>query len=189
MLVPGAEHSTAADLPLRSEAGGAMDAITRGTLEGVSLVINIVAMLIVFVALVALTNLVLALLPDIGGAALSLQRMPGVAFAPLVWLMGIPLPEAMTAGSLMETKTILNEFLAYIELARLPAGALSDRSSLIMMYALCGFANCGSLGIMLGGIGTMVPERRDEIAGLGFKSILAGTLATMMTGAFVGLLS
>lgn len=188
MLVPGEEQAAAAELPLRSEAHGAMDAITRGTLEGVTLVINIVAMLIVIVALVALVNLVLAMLPDIAGAPLSLQRILGLLFAPLVWLMGIPMKEVMTAGSLMGIKTILNEFLAYLELARLPADALSDRSRLIMIYALCGFANFGSLGIMLGGIGTMVPERRDEIAALGFKSILAGTLATMMTGACVGLL-
>ena len=188
MLVPGAEHAGAADVPLRSEASGAMDAITRGTFEGVTLVINIVAMLIVVVALVALVNQVLALLPDIGGAPLSLQRILGVLFAPLVWLMGVPPHETMTAGSLMGIKTVLNEFLAYIELARLPAGALDERSRLIMIYALCGFANFGSLGIMLGGIGTMVPERRQEIAALGLKSIVAGTMATMMTGACVGLL-
>jgi len=110
-------------------------------------------------------------------------------FAPLVWLMGIPLDEILTAGSLMGTKTILNEFLAYLQLARLPPDALSERSEIIMIYALCGFANFGSLGIMLGGMGTMVPERRAEIAGLGLKSILAGTLATMLTGALVGVLS
>jgi len=188
VLVPGNREDTAAGAELVSEASSAMDAITRGTLQGVTLVINIVAMLIVFVALVALVNLLLGLLPEVGGGPVSLQRLLGVLFAPLVWLMGIPLDEALTAGSLMGVKTILNEFLAYLDLAALPAQALSERSEIIMVYALCGFANFGSLGIMLGGMGTMVPERRAEIAALGLKSILAGTLATMMTGALVGML-
>jgi len=188
VLVPGNREATAAGAELVSEASSAMDAITRGTLQGVTLVINIVAMLIVFVALVALVNLLLGLLPEVGGGPVSLQRLLGVLFAPLVWLMGIPLDEALTAGSLMGVKTILNEFLAYLDLAALPAQALSERSEIIMVYALCGFANFGSLGIMLGGMGTMVPERRAEIAALGLKSILAGTLATMMTGALVGML-
>ncbi|UCE76653.1 MAG: nucleoside:proton symporter [Gammaproteobacteria bacterium] len=188
VLVPGNGEDTAAGAEFESEASSAMDAITRGTLQGVTLVINIVAMLIVFVALVALVNLLLGLLPEVGGEPVSLQRLLGVLFAPLVWLMGIPLDEALTAGSLMGVKTILNEFLAYLDLAALPAQALSERSEIIMVYALCGFANFGSLGIMLGGMGTMVPERRAEIAALGLKSILAGTLATMMTGAFVGIL-
>jgi CNT family concentrative nucleoside transporter len=188
VLVPGKGEQSVAAAELESEATSAMDAITRGTLQGVTLVINIVAMLIVFVALVALLNLLLGLLPDFAGEPVSLQRLLGVLFAPLVWLMGIPLDEALTAGSLMGVKTILNEFLAYMDLAALPAQALSERSEIMMIYALCGFANFGSLGIMLGGMGTMVPERRAEIAALGLKAILGGTLATMMTGAFVGML-
>jgi CNT family concentrative nucleoside transporter len=188
VLVPGNGAQSVAAAELESEAASAMDAITRGTLQGVTLVINIVAMLIVFVALVALVNLLLGLLPDFAGEPVTLQRLLGVVFAPLVWLMGIPLDEALTAGSLMGVKTILNEFLAYMDLAALPAQALSERSEIMMIYALCGFANFGSLGIMLGGMGTMVPERRAEIAALGLKAILAGTLATMMTGAFVGML-
>jgi CNT family concentrative nucleoside transporter len=165
-----------------------MDAITRGTLDGVKLLINIIAMLIVFVALVALVNLLLAKLPELHGEVITLQRLMGWVFAPLVWLMGIPWNEAVTAGALMGSKTILNEFLAYLNMVALPQDALSERSELIMIYALCGFANFGSLGIMLGGLGTMVPERRAEIAALGLKSILAGTLATMMTGCWVGIL-
>jgi len=188
MLVPDTGTSTAGDVPLLSDANGSMDAITRGTLDGAKLVINIIAMLIVFVALVALINLCLALLPEINGEPVTLQRILGIIFAPLVWLMGVPANEILTAGSLMGIKTILNEFLAYLELANLPQDALSERSRMIMIYALCGFANFGSLGIMLGGMGTMVPERRDEIARLGLKSILGGTLATMMTGAYAGLL-
>ena len=108
--------------------------------------------------------------------------------APITWLMGIPWPEAKISGGLMGTKTVLNEFLAYIDLAGLPEGALSERSSLIMTYAMCGFANFGSLGIMIGGMGAMAPERRDEIVGLGIKSIVAGTIATCMTGAIVGII-
>jgi CNT family concentrative nucleoside transporter len=189
MLVPGQGDETAAEAVLYSEASSAMDAITRGALAGVTLVINIVAMLIVFVALVALVNLLLGLLPGVNGEPVSLQRVLGVLFAPLVWLMWIPADEVLSAGSLMGTKTVLNEFLAYMELAQLPADALSERSEIIMIYALCGFANLGSLGIMLGGMGTMVPERRAEIARLGLKSILAGTLATMLTGTLAGLLS
>ena len=190
ILVPQEKKSIVPEVEteIRSEASSSMDAITRGTLDGVKLLINVVAMLIVFVALVALINLVLASLPDVRGEPLSLQRILGLIFAPLVWIMGIPADEVMTAGSLMGIKTILNELLAYLELVRLPVDALGERSRVIMIYALCGFANFGSLGIMLGGLGTMIPERRAEIAALGMKSILAGTMATMMTGAFVGLL-
>lgn len=188
VLVPGHARSAEPPTRLESDARSAMDALTRGALNGVTLLINIIAMLIVFVALVALVNLLLALLPSVGAQPLSLQRLLGAVFAPLVWLMGIPLHEALTAGSLMGIKTILNEFLAYLDLTALPAGELSPRSQLIMLYALCGFANFGSLGIMLGGLGSMVPERRAEIAALGLKSIIAGTLATMLTGAWVGVL-
>jgi CNT family concentrative nucleoside transporter len=109
--------------------------------------------------------------------------------APLVWLIGVPWAEAQTAGALMGVKTVLNEFVAYLELAQLPSEALSDRSRLIMTYALCGFANFGSLGIMIGGLGAMAPERRSEIVALGMRSIVAGTIATAMTGAVVGILT
>lgn len=188
MLVPNTQSTTVGGVDLRSEATNTMDAITRGTLDGVKLLINIIAMLIVFVALVALVNLVLAVFPHINGEPITLQRVLGLLFAPFVWLMGIPYSEVTTAGALMGTKTILNELLAYLQLAGLPDTALSERSELIMIYSLCGFANLGSLGIMLGGLGTMVPERRAEIAALGMRSIFAGTLATMMTGSIVGIL-
>ena len=190
ILVPQEKKSIVPEVEteIRSEASSSMDAITRGTLDGVKLLINVVAMLIVFVALVALVNIVLTLLPNVNGESITLQRILGLVFAPLVWLMGIPADEIFTAGSLMGIKTILNEFLAYLQLVALPKNSLSARSEMIMIYALCGFANFGSLGIMLGGMGTLVPERRTEIAGLGLKSILAGTLATMMTGTFVGIL-
>jgi CNT family concentrative nucleoside transporter len=115
--------------------------------------------------------------------------MLGWLLAPVAWLMGIPWEQALAGGALLGTKIILNEFIAYLDLAALPAGQLNPRSQLIMAYALCGFANFGSLGIMIGGLGTMVPERRAEIVALGIKSIIAGTLATCMTGAVVGVLS
>jgi CNT family concentrative nucleoside transporter len=139
------------------------------------------------VALVSLLNIILGLLPDVAGQPITLQRLLGYVMAPLVWLMGVPWSEALTAGSLMGIKTVLNEFIAYLEMSKLPDGALSERSRYIMMYAMCGFANFGSLGIMLGGLITLVPERRAELVELGMKSIVAGTLATMMTGCIVGI--
>jgi CNT family concentrative nucleoside transporter len=144
-------------------------------------------MLVVMVALVYLANLIIGLLPNIGGQPLSLQRILGLIMAPVVWLFGIPWPESQTAGYLMGTKTILNELLAFLEMAKLPPGALDDRSRLIMTYALSSFANFGSLGILIGGLGSLAPERRDEVVGLGIKALVAGTLATCMTGAVIGI--
>ncbi len=170
-------------------ATSTMDAIVRGTTAGLELLLNICAMLIVLVALVHLVNAMLGLAPDIAGAPVTLERMLGIAMAPVCWLMGIPWAEATTAGALMGLKTILNEFVAYLRLAALPADALSERSRLIMVYAMCGFANFGSLGIMIGGLATMVPERRDDVVSLGFKSIVSGTLSTCLIGAVVGALT
>ncbi len=189
ILVPHAPEQAANErVELKHAYGGAMDAITRGTLDAIPLFLNIIALLVVLVALVTIANQALGMLPNVAGEALSLQRILGWAMAPIVWLIGIPWAEAQTAGSLMGIKTVLNELLAYVELAGLPEGSLSGRSRLIMTYALCGFANFGSLGIMIGGLGAMAPERRGEIVALGMKSILAGTLATLMTGAVVGML-
>jgi CNT family concentrative nucleoside transporter len=189
LMMPPAEPPTPGDVDLGEPPGSAMDAVTRGTLQGVAMLINIVAMLVVLVALVSLVNQVLALLPDVGGAALTLQRMLGWIMAPVAWLMGLPWSEAATGGALLGTKTVLNEFLAYIDLAHLPPEALAPRSRLIMTYALCGFANFGSLGIMIGGLATMAPERRSDVVALGGLSIVAGTIATCMTGAVVGILT
>lgn len=187
VLVPEREPNRDSDAaPLVRQSSSAMDAVTRGTLDAIPLMLNVMALLVVLVALVTLANQVLGLLPGVAGAPLTLQRMLGWVMAPLVWLIGIPWAEAQAAGALMGVKTILNELVAYLELARLPPGTLSERSRLIMTYALCGFANFGSLGIMIGGMGTMAPERRGEIVALGMKSILAGTLATLMTGGVVG---
>jgi CNT family concentrative nucleoside transporter len=171
------------------KVSGTMDAIVHGTTAGLELLLNIVAMLIVLVALVSLANAVIGLLPEIGGAKISLQRLLGYVMAPVCWLMGLPWPQAVTAGSLMGTKTVLNELIAYVDLSKLAADALDPRSKLIMLYAMCGFANFASLGIMIGGLGTMAPTRRDEINALGVKSIVSGTLTTCLMGAIVGVLT
>jgi CNT family concentrative nucleoside transporter len=179
----------AASIRLERQDANAIAAVTRGTLEGLQLLLNIVAMLVVFVALVALANAALGLLPAIAGEPLSLERILGWVFAPLAWLIGIPAQEAAVAGNLLGKKTVLNEFIAYLELARLPAEQLSPRSRLLLTYALCGFANFGSLGIMLGGLDALLPQsRRAELAELGMKSVLAGLLSTCLTAGLVGLL-
>ena len=190
LMVPGdpGAGATAGDIAPDPDIGGAMDSVTKGTADGLKLLANVVAMLVVMVALVHLVNAVLALGPDVAGEALRLERMLGWIMAPVAWLMGIPWAEAAAGGTLLGVKVVLNEFIAYLQLAAVPADALAPRSRLIVTYALCGFANFGSLGIMIAGLATMVPERRAEIAGLGLKSILAGVLATCSTGAVVGLL-
>jgi len=189
LMVPQADYQqTDGEVADINSSSGAMDAITSGTSDGLHLLLNIVAMLIVLVALVGLVNIVFGFLPNVGGVELSLQRCFGWILSPIAWLIGIPWSEARIAGSLLGTKVALNEFIAYLNLAKIPADDLSEKSRLILMYALCGFANFGSLGIMIGGIGSMVPERRPEIVSLGMKSILAGLIATCMTGAVIGLI-
>ncbi|MBI4189110.1 MAG: nucleoside:proton symporter [Betaproteobacteria bacterium] len=188
LMVPPSGAPTSGQLVAAQQASSSMDAITRGTLEGLQLLLNIIALLVVLVALVALANVMLEALPAIGGKPITLQRVLGALLAPLAWLIGVPWGEAPAAGALLGTKTILNEFIAYLDLAHLPDGTLSLRSRMIMTYALCGFANFGSLGILIGGLATMAPQRRDEVVALGLKSIVAGTLATCMTGAVVGML-
>ena len=165
-----------------------MEAITQGTSDGMRLFINIIAMLIVFLALVALVNALLGLLPSIAGEPISLQFLLGYALSPLAWFLGIPWSEAVPAGALLGKKTILNEIVAFIGLAELPKGILSAKSDLIMTYALAGFANLSSIGIQIGGIGTMVPERKQEIISLGVKAMIAGTIASCMSGAIIGIL-
>jgi concentrative nucleoside transporter, CNT family len=171
-------------------ASSSMDAIVRGTATGLELLLNICAMLIVLVALVHLANAIIAgLLPEVAGAPITLQRLLGYVMAPVCWLLGIPWSEAPTAGALMGIKTILNELIAYVELSKLPPEALDARSRLIMLYAMCGFANFGSLGIMIAGLSTMAPERREDVLSLGLKSIVSGTIATCVMGAMVGVLT
>lgn len=187
--VPRGERTDLGAIKIGRVADNTMDAVVRGTTTGLELLLNIVAMLIVLVALVSLANAMLGLLPDVGGGAITLQRLLGLVMAPVTWLMGIPWREAITAGSLMGIKTVLNELIAYVELAKLPADALDPRSRLIMLYALCGFANFGSLGIMIAGLTVMAPERRADIISLGGKSIVSGTLTTVLLGAIVGVLN
>jgi CNT family concentrative nucleoside transporter len=186
---PSEKHTGGSLDDVGEVAGSTMDAIVKGTGAGLELLLNIVAMLIVFIALVYMANAMLGLLPDFLGAPLTLQRALGWIMAPVCWLMGIPWSQAVTAGGLMGIKTILNELVAYLQLAALPDGALDPRSRLIMLYAMCGFANFGSLGIMIAGLSTMCPEKRDEVVSLGLKSIVSGTLTTCLLGAIVGVLS
>jgi len=186
---PAEKHTGGALDDVARSANSTMDAIVKGTGAGLELLLNIVAMLIVFIALVYLTNAILGLLPDIFGEPLTLQRALGWVMAPVCWLMGIPWSQAVTAGGLMGIKTILNELVAYLRLAALPPDALDPRSRLIMLYAMCGFANFGSLGIMIAGLTTMCPEKREEVISLGLKSIVSGTLTTCLLGAIVGVLS
>jgi CNT family concentrative nucleoside transporter len=187
IMVPETGEETSGSLMPERTATSSMDAVVQGATDGLHLLLNIIAMLVVMVALVHLVNLLMGLLPHPGGSPLTLQRILGSVMAPVVWLFGIPWHEAGTAGSLMGTKTILNELLAFLDMAKLPPEALGSRSRLIMAYALSSFANFGSLGILVGGLGSLAPERREEIVGLGMKALLAGTLATCMTGAVIGI--
>jgi concentrative nucleoside transporter, CNT family len=187
--VPASERADIGKIEIGRVADSTMDAVVRGTSAGLELLLNIIAILVVLVALVHLTNAILSLLPDIAGGPVTLQRLLGVVMAPVCWLLGVPWDQAVTAGSLMGIKTVLNELIAYLELAKLPADALDARSRLIMLYAMCGFANFGSLGIMIAGLSVMAPERRADIISLGGKSIVSGTLTTCLMGAIVGVLS
>jgi CNT family concentrative nucleoside transporter len=177
------------DLVVPDPAHSSMDAIAQGTREGIELLVNVTAMLIVIVALVALANQLVALLGQPFGVMLTIEQMLGWLFAPIAWLIGIPWAECAKAGTLLGVKTVLNELVAYLQLAGFGADVLSDRSRLILTYALCGFANFGSLGIMIGGMTAMVPSRRAEIVSLGARTIVSGTLATLMTAAVVGVMT
>ena len=188
-LIPQTTDPTPADAEIATQYHGSMDALSQGGINAMQMMLAIVALLICFIALISLSNELLALLPDFNGATLTLERMLGWIMAPICWLMGIPWTEAVNAGSLMGVKTVLNELIAFIQLSQLPSDTLSSRSELIMSYALCGFANFGSLGILIGGLSTLAPERRHEIARLGLLSIVSGTLATCLTASVIGVLS
>lgn len=179
------------ELPREDTLNG-LDAAARGAAEGMHLVINILAMLVAFIGLVALANLVIGkidVMVNAGSGGWSLQAAAGEVFRPFVWLMGISWADARVVGELMGLKTILNEFVAYLDLARQMNGPepLSQRSFVITAYALCGFANFGSVAIMIGGIGGIAPDRRGDLARLGLRSLAGGTLATMLTGCMIGL--
>lgn len=188
LMVPFAPDPGAAGMVRPDGDSSAMEAIVRGAGDGIAIVVGIVAMLITMVALVHLVDVALGLLPEIGGAPVSLRALFALAFRPLMWAIGIPWPETATAAGLMGLKTSVNEFVAYLDLARTSADALSPRARLIVVYALCGFANFGSLGIMIGAMSAMAPERRADIVALAPRSLVSGTLATCMSGAVIGMM-
>ena len=188
MMIPPWQNNEQAPVELGSNASSSMEAISNGTEEGLKLFLNIIAMLLVLVSLVTLCNSILHVLPEIHGAPLSLQRILGWIMAPLMWSLGLPWEEALAGCKLMGIKTVLNEFLAYLEFSKMEEGTFSDRSELILMYSLCGFANFGSLGIMVAGLITMAPQRRTEILQLGTRSLISGTMSNCFTGALVGIL-
>ena len=172
-----------------SPGNNMMSVITKATIDGLQIFANVIGMLIVLVALVAIANSILNLFPDIFGGPLTLQRAFGWVLSPMAWLLGIPWDQAPIAGGLLGTKMVLNELIAYTDMSKLPADALSERSRMIMTYALCGFANFSSIGITIGGIAAMVPERRPDIIELAPKAMLAGSLATCLSGAVIGILT
>jgi len=204
LMIPGNEDDAGTDTdPKVAEQGEAddgapssglkyessIDAIIRGTMDGMQLFLAVIAVIIVIFALVSLFDQVLALLPLIGDAPITLKRVFGWLFSPLMWLIGVPWAEAQAAGGLMGTKAILNEYVAYLELAALPDDTFGPRGLLIVTYALCGVANLASVGLLVSTIGTLCPQRRAEAAGLGMRSWIAGNIATAMTGAWIGLVT
>jgi concentrative nucleoside transporter, CNT family len=188
LMVPGQPQSSEPAEPDLAY-DGAMDAVVRGAMEGVQLMLAVIGIIITIFALVNLTDQILALAPHVDGAALTLKRMFGWIFSPFMWAIGVPWDQAPAAGALMGTKAILNEYVAYLDLAALPAGTLDPRSALIVTYALAGFANLASIGLLVSTIASLCPERRAEAAGLGVKSWIAGNFATLMTGAMIGLVT
>jgi CNT family concentrative nucleoside transporter len=177
------------ELVIEDPPHSSLDALVKGTMDGVPILAAIIALLLVTVALVTLFNMALGLFPYWNGSAVTLQRLFALPFRPVMWLIGVPWAETGAASTLMATKTVLNEFVAYLDFSQLPLTTFSPRSRMILTYALCGFANFGSLGIMIGGLGAMVPARRAEIVNLGLRTILSGTLATCMSGAVAGALA
>ncbi|MGB3721990.1 MAG: nucleoside transporter C-terminal domain-containing protein [Pacificimonas sp.] len=189
LMVPGG-GATAEDRDAPGlKYAGTLDAIVQGTMDGLKLFLAVIAVIIVIFALVALADQMLALLPFVDGEALSVKRIFGWLFAPIMWAVGVGWSDAQTAGALMGTKAILNEYVAYLELAALPEGTLTGRNLIITTYALCGVANLASIGLLVSTIGTLSPGRRAEAAGLGLKSWIAGNAATLMTAAVVGIVT
>lgn len=187
ILVPfGATEETDSHLIIHDPPASAMDALVKGTMDGIPILAAILATLLVTVAMVTLINMGLGQLPAWDGAPVTLQRIFALPFRPVMFLIGVPWAETAAAADLMATKTVLNEFVAYLHFSQAGPEAYSVKTRMIMTYALCGFANFGSLGILIGGLGMMIPERRREVVGLGMRAILAGTMATCMSGAVAG---
>jgi CNT family concentrative nucleoside transporter len=188
IMIPEASPATPGELVQDKNVHGPIEAIMSGAKQGLELFLIIIATLLVFVALVYLLDELLGLLPNFHGAALTLERIIGWLFAPIAWLVGVSWHEARVVGSLLGTKTVVNELIAYRQLSLLPPEVLSERSRLLATYALCGFANLGSVGILAAGLATMAPTRRAEIAQLGLRALLGATLANCSTAAIVGIL-
>ncbi len=192
LMIPDGYASPTTSTPAvvaQSHTSSTMEAIAIGTADGLRLLGYVVAMIIVMVALVALANSALGALTRPMGLDVTFQKLLGVLATPFAFVIGIPLAETAAAGALIGEKIVLNELIAYLDMARLPPEALSPRSRTILTYALCGFANLGSLGILVGGLSTLVPERRTEIAALAGRALVAGVLATLLTAAIVGVLT
>ena len=189
LMIPAEASAARERIEFERRHDSAMDAIAGGTIDGLRLLGYIIGFVLVLVALVELANIILGLLPDVLGAPLSLQRILGWALAPVAWLIGVPWGDAASAGQLLGSKIVLTEFVAYLEMSQLDPGQLGARSRLILTYAMCGFANFGGLGIMLGGLGALAPSRRKDILDLGIKSLIAGNIATLMTGAVAALVA
>jgi concentrative nucleoside transporter, CNT family len=189
LMVPFESNADAeAQLSMGEPMLSSVDALAKGTADGIVFLANIIAMLIVAIACVTLLNMALSWIPAMGGEAVTLQRLFAYVFRPIMWLIGVPANDIVPASHLMATKTVLNEFIAYVDMAKIPADGISPQTRLILTYAMCGFANFGSAGIMIGGMTAMAPERKRDIVGLGLRSILSGTLATCMSGAVVGMI-
>jgi CNT family concentrative nucleoside transporter len=189
LMVPGNGKTETSDKQPGLKYDGSIDALVRGTMEGVQVFLAVIGIILVVFALVALVDQILTIVPYVDGQAVTIKRAFGWLFAPLMWTLGVPWDQAPAAGALMGTKTILNEYVAYLDLAAIPEGTFDPRSQLIVVYALCGFANLASVGLLVSTIGTLAPSRRAEVAGLGVKSWIAGNCATAMTGAVIGLVS
>ena len=165
-----------------------MDAFSRGATDGLQIVFNIATMLIAALALLWLVNAGLGAFPDVGGAPLSIERVLGWIFAPLMYMVGVPMEEAAKSGSLMGVKTVLTEFVAFLQLAEVPPDAMDPRTRMITAHAVCGFANFGSMGILIGGLSIIEPSRRDDFLSLSWRTLVAGTFATCLSAAVVGAL-
>ncbi len=189
LMVPGDGSVSADDAQPELSYESSMDAVIRGTMEGVQLVLAVIGVIIVVFALVSLVDQMLLWLPLFDGQPLTLKRGFGWIFAPLMWAIGIPWDQAPAAGALMGTKAIFNEYVAYLDLAAIPAGTLDTRSTLIMTYALCGVANLASVGLLVSTIATLAPARRSEVSALGMKSWVAGNMTSAMTAAVIGLVT
>lgn len=189
LLVPGEPTAEDAEIKAELRYESSMDAVVRGAMDGIQLVLAVIAIIITVFALVNLVDQILALLPLVDGAPITLRRAFGWLLAPVMWATGVPWDQAGAAGALMGTKAVLNEYVAYLDLAAMPPGTLEPRSLLIVTYALCGVANLASVGLIVSTIATLAPERRGEVAALGMKSWLSGNMASLMTGAVIGLVT